>query len=52
MNDFMLELALRHFGFTDPEIAKIKYVISLVQHNKTVLAEVIEMFTAKLKEMQ
>lgn len=46
MTDWMEEMGLHHFGFSDEEIAQIdaaipkfKYVWDLVNHNKTVAAE-------------
>lgn len=50
-DDFMLDMALRHFDFDDQQIAQIKaaipkaaYVAGLVKHNKTVLNELIDTF--------
>ncbi len=48
-DDFMLDMALRHFQFNDQQIADIRaaipkaaYVASLVKHNKTVINELID----------
>lgn len=48
MNDFMLDMALRHFDFNDDQIAKIKgaipkfaYLAKLVKQNETVINEMI-----------
>lgn len=49
MNDFMLDMALHHFDFTDDQIAKIKaaipkfaYIAKLAKNNKTVANELID----------
>lgn len=58
MNDFMLEMALNHFGFDDAQKAQIKafipkaaYLAQLVKSNRTVINEaidVVEMVTTQL----
>ena len=49
MNDFMLDMALRHFEFDDQQIARIKaaipkvaYLSNLVKNNKAVINEMID----------
>lgn len=49
MSDVLLDLALRHFDFTDDDIAKIRaaipkaaYVANLIKNNKTVINELID----------
>ena len=49
MNDFMLEMAMRHFGFDDNQIARVKadipkaaYLAQLVKSHKTVINEMID----------
>jgi len=49
MNDFMVDVALNHFGFDEEQKARIKasipkaqYVAALVKNNKTVINEMID----------
>jgi hypothetical protein len=51
MDDFMVDMALRHFEFDDAQMARIKaaipkvaYVAKLVKLNKTVMNELIDVF--------
>jgi hypothetical protein len=48
-NDFLLDMALRHFDFTEDQITQIKaaipkvaYVANLVENHKTVINELID----------
>lgn len=48
-NDFLLNMALNHFGFDDTQKAKITaaipkaaYLANLLKHNKTVINELID----------
>lgn len=62
MNDFMLDMALRHFEFNDQQIAQIKgaipkiaYLAHLVKTNKTVInqmIDVIDMVTAQINKQE
>lgn len=58
MNDFMLEMVLRHFEFDDAQIARIKaaipkgaYLVNLAKHNKTVTNELIDVVSMVLNQI-
>ncbi len=62
MNDFMLDMALNHFGFDDQKKEKIKaaipkaaYLAQLVKSHKTVINElidVVEMVTSQISKRE
>lgn len=58
MNDFMLDMVLRHFEFSDDQIARIKaaipkaaYLVNLANHNKTVTNELIDVISMVLNQI-
>lgn len=62
MNDFMLEMALNHFEFSEDQKTQIKnfipkaaYLAQLVKSNRTVINEaidIVEMVTAQINKAE